>query len=333
MSNDERFAWIPSAAMKAPVGGNAFRVFVTLHLFADAEGLCHPTNERIAGECGLHQKSVARAITELEEAGLVCRLGHTSARVLRIARGEVPSSDALRTETVPSQWCTQDGNRPETQSALRTETVPSSDALRTETVPSQAGALRTVSGPPIEQTSKKSKSAPPPRTHTREGEPGTTPPASPTIPAPLTPPVVLTFAGNIAGPGPQSTEGKAIVNEAKSLGVDPEGRPYSAWVAETCSLIPVEWIRRILAAKVTANRRPGSGLLAKIVRDSRAAGELVLYGEPVQAMAPPPAQPIKYFVPDPFDRAWTRWENEAAQCRRQGKPIPPKPVREEVACG
>ena len=84
---DEVFAMVPLSLIGTPVGHRAFRVLVGLLAHADREGLCHPSNNRLADVTGLDRRNVVAAIRELSGAGTIEVHAQGRDRVIRVVRG------------------------------------------------------------------------------------------------------------------------------------------------------------------------------------------------------------------------------------------------------
>lgn len=71
-SSDQYFAIIPVTVLYADISSNAVRVYGVLRRHADKDdGTCHPGRSRIAKLANIHERSVDRALRELESIGAV----------------------------------------------------------------------------------------------------------------------------------------------------------------------------------------------------------------------------------------------------------------------
>jgi len=71
-SSDQYFAVIPESVLYADISSNAVRVYGVLRRHADKDdGTCHPGRTRIAKLANIHERSVDRALRELESIGAI----------------------------------------------------------------------------------------------------------------------------------------------------------------------------------------------------------------------------------------------------------------------
>jgi len=71
-SADQYFAIIPESVLYADISSNAVRVYGVLRRHADKDdGTCHPGRTRIAKLANIHERSVDRALRELESIGAI----------------------------------------------------------------------------------------------------------------------------------------------------------------------------------------------------------------------------------------------------------------------
>jgi DNA-binding transcriptional MocR family regulator len=87
------------AASRSGASGAALRVHASLLLFIDGDGECYPSQRKLAELTGLDRRSVRRALSELEDMGLLqrkARWGEDGARrsdcyALTLGRTDAPS--------------------------------------------------------------------------------------------------------------------------------------------------------------------------------------------------------------------------------------------------
>lgn len=74
---DVPFAIVPEWLLMSGVGGNAVLVFAVLHRHVDRDAECWPSLNRLASMSGMSNRTIQRALDDLEELGAIERVGRT----------------------------------------------------------------------------------------------------------------------------------------------------------------------------------------------------------------------------------------------------------------